>query len=115
MGKTSVKAVNKYIQKAYDRINFVMPKGRKEEIKDRAIKEGVSASEWINGAIADKLNAAYCASGEYDFCANIPDLAVYAKSIGLTPEEYVKIAVAEKMERQDQEYQEEITREKLDY
>jgi hypothetical protein len=35
MGKTSVKSVNKYIAKAYDRINFVMPKGRKEEIVER--------------------------------------------------------------------------------
>lgn len=56
MGRTSVKAVNKYIAKAYDRINFVMPKGRKEEIKKCAERAGISASEWINQAICEKMD-----------------------------------------------------------
>ena len=54
-GKTSAAAKNKYIAKAYDRINFVMPKGRKSEIQEAAKAEGISASEWINKAICEKL------------------------------------------------------------
>lgn len=40
-----------------DRINFTMPKGRKAEIQEAARAEGISASEWINKAIYDRLNA----------------------------------------------------------
>ncbi len=43
MGRTSVKAVNRYIQKACDRINFVMPKGRKARIQECAKKSGDEA------------------------------------------------------------------------
>lgn len=38
-----------------DRINFTMPKGRKAEIQEAAKAEGISASEWINKAICEKL------------------------------------------------------------
>ena len=31
MGKASTKAQNKYIAKAYDRVNLTMPKGKKED------------------------------------------------------------------------------------
>lgn len=55
-----------------DRLNFTMPKGRKAEIQAYAKSAGMSASEWINTAIV------------------------------------------EKMQRQDAEFQEEITREKID-
>lgn len=54
-GKTSAASKNKYIAKAYDRINFVMPKGRKAEIKALASSKGMSASEWINQAIQEKI------------------------------------------------------------
>jgi hypothetical protein len=55
LGKTSVKAVNKYIAKAYDRINFVMPKGTKEEIKAYAESVGQSSGEWMRNAIKEKM------------------------------------------------------------
>ena len=102
-GKTSAASKNKYIAKAYDRINFVMPKGRKAEIQDHAKKDGISSSEWINSAIVEKMNGGYT--------LDIKDLAAYARSSGMTEEEYIKSAVMEKMQRQDEEYQEEITRE----
>lgn len=38
-----------------DRINFTMPKGRKAEIKAIASSKGMSASEWINEAIQEKI------------------------------------------------------------
>lgn len=38
-----------------DRINFTMPKGTKEEIKAYARSKGISASEWINEAIREKM------------------------------------------------------------
>ena len=102
-GKTSAASKNKYIAKAYDRINFVMPKGRKAEIQEHAKKDGISSSEWINSAIVEKMNGGHS--------LGIKDLAAYARSSGMTEEEYIKSAVMEKMKRQDEEYQEEITRE----
>jgi hypothetical protein len=54
-GKTSAASKNKYIAKAYDRINFVMPKGKKEEIKAIAASKGMSTSKWINEAIQEKI------------------------------------------------------------
>ena len=54
-GKTSAAVKNKYIAKTYDRINFVMPKGRKAEIQEAAKNAGMSAGEWINKAIQEKI------------------------------------------------------------
>lgn len=51
MGKASTKAHNKYNQKAYDRINFVVPKGYKEEIKSRADSLGESVNAYIKRLI----------------------------------------------------------------
>lgn len=38
-GKTSSASHNKYISKAYDRVNLTMPKGRKEEVRTHADAE----------------------------------------------------------------------------
>ena len=104
-GKTSAASKNKYIAKAYDRINFVMPKGRKAEIQRSAQSKGISSSEWINAAIVEKMNGGYT--------LDIKDLAAYARSAGMSEEEYIRAAVAEKMQRQDAEFEEDITREEI--
>ena len=115
MGKTSVKAVNKYIKKAYDRINFVMPKGTKEDIAAAAEVEGVSSSEWIRNAIEEKFTREEEQTGQQIRKDNldlstIPDLEAYARSAGKTSAEYVREAVREKMERQDADFREDIER-----
>ena len=88
-----------------DRINFTMPKGRKAEIKRNANIKGISASEWINEAIVEKIHGGYT--------IDIKDLAAYARSAGMSEEEYIRSAVAEKMQRQDAEFEEDITREEI--
>ena len=55
MGKASTKAQNKYIAKAYGRINLVLPKGRKDEIKDHAAARGQSVNGFIVEAITEKM------------------------------------------------------------
>lgn len=115
-GRTSAASKNKYIAKAYDRINFVMPKGRKEEIKQLAEQASVSASEWINNAITEKMqNNSEGAQIKKKSVLDIKDLSAYARSAGMTEEEYIRAAVTEKMERQDAEYTEEVTRVKEDF
>ena len=55
MGKTSAAVKNRYNEKAYDRINLTMPKGKKEQIKAAAEREGISVNAFINQAIDEKL------------------------------------------------------------
>jgi len=42
---------NKYIAKAYDRINLTVPKGKKESIQAHAQARGESVNGFINRAI----------------------------------------------------------------
>ncbi len=49
--KAQQKAVNKYMKNNYDRINLVMPKGKKEVIQAHAAQRGESVNAYINRAI----------------------------------------------------------------
>lgn len=55
MGKASTKAQNKYIAKAYDRVNLTMPKGKKENVQAFAEAHGFSLNAFINAAIDEKM------------------------------------------------------------
>lgn len=49
--KASQKAVNKYMKENYERINLVVPKGKKDKIKAHAESVGESVNAFINRAI----------------------------------------------------------------
>ena len=105
-GKTSSVVKDRYNKKTYQQVNFrVKSSGfpTKEDIEESAKNENMSVNSWIISAVLDRMKG--------NFNIDIPDLAAYAKSAGMTEEEYIKSAVMEKMQRQDEEYQEEITRE----
>lgn len=53
--KAQQKAVNKYMKKNYDRVNLVMPKGRKDAIRTHAEKNGESLNSFINRAIDEAM------------------------------------------------------------
>ena len=55
MGKASTRAQNKYILKAYDRINLTVPKGEKEKIKAFAESKGESVNGFIYRAIQEAM------------------------------------------------------------
>lgn len=55
-GKTSAASINKYIAKAYDRINLTVPKGRKEIIQAHAEALGTSVNGFINRAIDEAMD-----------------------------------------------------------
>lgn len=55
MGKASTRAQNKYIDKAYDRINLTVPKGKKDRIKEHAESLGESVNGFINRAIDETI------------------------------------------------------------
>lgn len=55
-GRTSSASKNKYIAKAYDRINLTVPKGLKDEIKVHADAfDGGSVNGFINRAIEEAM------------------------------------------------------------
>lgn len=55
MGKTSSKAVNKYVAKAYDRFSVFTPKGEKDKLRAHAEARGESLNGFINRAIREAL------------------------------------------------------------
>ena len=55
MGKASTRAQNKYIAKAYDRINLTVPKGKKETIQAHAETQGGGVNGFINRAIDHEM------------------------------------------------------------
>lgn len=55
MGKAQTRATNKYISKAYDRINLTVPKGDKEKIVIAAAAAGQSVNGFINEAIRQRM------------------------------------------------------------
>lgn len=50
-----IAANNRYNDKAYDRINIVVKKGKKEIIQAHAAAQGESVNGFINKAIDEKL------------------------------------------------------------
>ncbi len=54
-GKTSNESKRKYNEKAYDRIQLVVKKGKKDEIKAYAEKHGYSLNSFVNEAIDEKM------------------------------------------------------------
>ena len=54
-GKTSNESKRKYNEKAYDRIQLVVKKGKKEEIKAYAENHGYSLNSFVNEAIDEKM------------------------------------------------------------
>lgn len=56
MGTAKTRAQNKYIDKAYDRINLVVKKGKKDIIKAHAAAQGASVNDFINRAIDEKID-----------------------------------------------------------
>ena len=55
VSKAQQKATNKYISKAYDRINLTVEKGQKDIIKAHADRTGESVNGFINRAIETQI------------------------------------------------------------
>ena len=53
--KAQQKAVKKYMKSNYDRVNLVMPKGKKDVIQAHAAQQGESVNAYINRAIDEAM------------------------------------------------------------
>ena len=56
MGTKATEYKNKFIEKAYDRVNLTMPKGQKETVRQFAESQGLSLNGYINKLIAEDMN-----------------------------------------------------------
>lgn len=105
-GKTSSVVKDRYNKKTYQQVNFRVKASEfptKEDIEESAKNENMSLNAWLVNAVVEKMHGGHNLA--------IKDLAAYARSAGMTEEDYIKTAVMEKMQRQDDEFREEITRE----
>lgn len=57
VSKAQQKAVNKYMAENYDRINLVVPKGRREELRAKAEAAGKSLNAYLIGLIEGETPA----------------------------------------------------------
>ena len=57
VSKAQQKAVNKYMAENYDRINLVVPKGRREELRAQAEAAGKSLNSYLIGLIEGETPA----------------------------------------------------------
>lgn len=55
VSKAQQRATNKYISKAYDRINLTVPKGKRDTIQAYAAAQGESVNGFINRAIDHEM------------------------------------------------------------
>lgn len=62
-GRTSAASKNKWMAKAYDRVNLTMPKGQKAEIQAHAEARGESVNGFINRAISETMERDSTAPG----------------------------------------------------
>ena len=53
--KATTKAKNKYNSKAYDRLNIIVPKGRKETIQAAAQAQNESLNGFVTTAIDERI------------------------------------------------------------
>lgn len=56
ISKRQQASVNRYIDKAYDRINLTVPKGDKERIEAHAAGRGESVNAFIRRAITETMD-----------------------------------------------------------
>ena len=63
-GKNSPESINRYMQKVYDRLNVLVPKGRRDEIKAAAAASGESMNQYIVTAIDQRMERDKQEAGE---------------------------------------------------
>ena len=55
VSKSQQKAVNKYMKEKYDRINLLLPKGKKDIVQDHVQITSESVNAFINRAINETI------------------------------------------------------------
>lgn len=114
--KAQQRATNKYISKAYDRINVTTPKGKKETIQAHAAALGESVNGFINRAINQTMEQDTARSPSEALGEPVDDLTTTiqpiprgtleivesaAKAAGEKPGDFISRAVATQAKRDE--------------
>lgn len=97
-----IRANNKYNEKAYDRINIAVPKGRKAEIKAIAESRGQSINAFVNEAIDAALTGSVAQTGGNNTILTpkaLTQARSAAEAAGETVEAFIERAVTTQAER----------------
>ncbi len=73
VSKAQQKATNKYILKAYDRVNLTLPKGQKDAVQAHATAHSESVNAFINRAITETMERDGAAGGPQTGKEQTPD------------------------------------------
>lgn len=55
VSKAQQDCVNRYVSKNYDRLNIMVPKGKREQLKNHAESQGESLNGFVNRAINETM------------------------------------------------------------
>ena len=94
VSKAQQKAVNKYMSEKYDRINLVVPKGRRDELRAKAKAEGKS----LNAYIVDRING----GGPYITPETMEKATEAAKEAGEPLQDWIARAIKDTASRDEQ-------------
>ena len=94
VSKAQQKAVNKYMSEKYDRINIVVPKGRRDELRAKAKAEGKS----LNAYIVDRING----GSPYITPETMEKAAEAAKEAGEPLQDWIARAIKDTASRDEQ-------------
>lgn len=90
-----IRANNKYNEKAYDRINIAVPKGKKAEIQALAESRGQSVNAFVNEAIDAAVSGSVANVGGYTMLTPkaITAALTASEAAGETVEAFIERAI----------------------
>lgn len=102
VSKAQQKAVNKYMSEKYDRINLVVPKGRRDELRAKADAAGKSLNSYLIGLIQGDDPAPAPGVPQYITPEAMNTAIEAAKESGETIQEWISRAIKDTANRDEQ-------------
>ena len=102
VSKAQQKAVNKYMAENYDRINLVVPKGRREELRAKAEAAGKSLNSYLMGLIQGDDPASAAGVPKYITPETLNTATVAAEAAGEPIQEWIMRAIKDTANRDEQ-------------
>ena len=102
VSKAQQKAVNKYMAENYDRINLVVPKGRREELRAKAEAAGKSLNAYLIGLIEGENPAPAPQATQYLTPEAMDTAIVAAEAAGEPIQDWITRAIKDTASRDEQ-------------
>lgn len=102
VSKAQQKAVNKYMSEKYDRINLVVPKGRRDELRAKAEAAGKSLNSYLVGLIEGETPATAPQAPQYITPEAMDTAIVAAEAAGEPIQDWITRAIKDTANRDEQ-------------